>query len=123
MIADERTLAAGVPVRRAAWQQGGRALLLGMAERRCAIRDRVALEDYAAVAVLSADFGVSAVTIRSDLGILEKQGAVRRVHGGAVRVTVRATRFQQLPEERYGPQAGWTRSGWALEPRDMAPRA
>lgn len=58
---------------------------LGMAERRRVIRDRVATEGYVAVGELSAGLGVSPVTIRTDLRSLEARGALRRVHGGAVR--------------------------------------
>lgn len=36
------------------------------------------------VSELSSRFGVSAVTIRADLGTLEREGLLRRVHGGAV---------------------------------------
>jgi DeoR family transcriptional regulator, aga operon transcriptional repressor len=36
---------------------------------------------------LSERFGVSAVTLRSDLDLLERRGALRRVHGGAMAAT------------------------------------
>lgn len=70
---------------------------VGMAERRRVIRDRVEAEGYAAVSRLSEALGVSAVTIRADLKVLESQGAVRRVHGGAIRVPrhLRAARAAQ----------------------------
>jgi len=45
-----------------------------------AVRDR----EFVRVADLSAMFGISAVTIRSDLDHLAGQGSLQRVHGGAV---------------------------------------
>lgn len=63
-----------------------------MAERRDAIRERVAADGYATVSRLSADLDVSLVTIRTDLKVLESVGAVRRVHGGAVRLRRRPGR-------------------------------
>jgi DeoR family transcriptional regulator, aga operon transcriptional repressor len=53
-----------------------------------------ALEDRAFVSVpeLSAEFGISDVTIRSDLAHLEREGVLRRVHGGAVRAALRVER-------------------------------
>ena len=65
---------------------------VGMAERRGVIRDRVDADGYAAVSRLSADLAVSPVTIRTDLKVLESAGAVRRVHGGAVRLRRRPGR-------------------------------
>ncbi len=46
-------------------------------------------EGFARVTDLAEQFGVSAVTVRSDLGTLEGQGRVRRVRGGAVPPSVR----------------------------------
>lgn len=56
------------------------------AERRAAITRIVAQNGTARVTELVSRFGVHAATIRRDLQALEKQGAVRRVHGGAVTV-------------------------------------
>ncbi len=44
----------------------------------------VAERGFVRVAELSAAFGVTTVTARADLDALERQGAIRRVHGGAV---------------------------------------
>ncbi len=41
-------------------------------------------QDFARVGDLSAMFGISEVTVRSDLAALAQRGHVRRVHGGAV---------------------------------------
>jgi DeoR/GlpR family transcriptional regulator of sugar metabolism len=56
------------------------------AERRTAIARMVARNGAARVVELVAQLGVHAATIRRDLKVLEEQGAVRRVHGGAVAV-------------------------------------
>jgi len=56
------------------------------AERRAAAARMVAQDGAVRVAELVARFGVNAATIRRDLKALEEQGAVRRVHGGAVAV-------------------------------------
>jgi DeoR family transcriptional regulator of aga operon len=42
-------------------------------------------EGYCGVAELSVELAVSTVTIRGDLERLDREGQVRRVHGGAVR--------------------------------------
>lgn len=47
----------------------------------------VAERGFVRVAELSAAFGVTTVTARADLDALERDGAIRRVHGGAVPVT------------------------------------
>jgi DeoR/GlpR family transcriptional regulator of sugar metabolism len=55
-------------------------------ERRDAIADLIAQKGTARVAELAERFEVSLATIRRDLETLEDQGAVQRVHGGAVAV-------------------------------------
>jgi DeoR family transcriptional regulator of aga operon/DeoR family fructose operon transcriptional repressor len=57
---------------------------LYLQERRQAIIDVLAQQGRAAVADLSTQFGVSEVTIRSDLQALAEQGLILRTHGGAV---------------------------------------
>lgn len=59
-----------------------------------AIRNR----SFARVAELSAEFGISEVTVRSDLDVLERAGSVRRVHGGAI-VEGRRSRVERSFEE------------------------
>lgn len=56
------------------------------ARRRAAIARIVAQNGAARVADLVAQFNVHAATIRRDLKVLEEQGAVQRVYGGAVAV-------------------------------------
>ena len=53
------------------------------------------------VAALEADFGISPATARRDLTELERQGKVRRIHGGAVMpgVAQHEDSFQQRLDE------------------------
>ncbi len=53
-------------------------------ERRKRILDLLQREGKVKVADLSRMFGISEVTIRGDLDDLEEQGALQRVHGGAI---------------------------------------
>lgn len=55
--------------------------------RREQIRERVDAGESGRVADLSRAFDVSPITIRRDIETLARAGVVRRVHGGAVRVT------------------------------------
>ncbi|RZS91119.1 DeoR-like protein with HTH domain [Motilibacter rhizosphaerae] len=52
--------------------------------RRREIRERVDASGTASAAELARLLGVSAYTVRRDLEALEQQGALVRVHGGAV---------------------------------------
>ena len=52
--------------------------------RRQLAMSLVAEQGFVRVAELSAAFGVTTVTARADLDALERQGSIRRVHGGAV---------------------------------------
>lgn len=54
-----------------------------MNHRHSAILDRLAENGQATVQELSAMAGVSLVTIRNDLAALERDGFIRRTHGGA----------------------------------------
>jgi DeoR family transcriptional regulator of aga operon len=53
--------------------------------RQARIAESVWELGFARVMELAERFGVSAVTVRNDLSILEERGAVRRVRGGAVK--------------------------------------
>ena len=55
--------------------------------RRRLIAERIALDGFVSVAALAAELGVSEVTVRTDLDGLERTGALRRVHGGALPAT------------------------------------
>src|SRR5262245_36294753 len=58
---------------------------LFLEERRSRINELIETRDRATVQELAARFGVSAVTIRSDLDALARAGGVIRSHGGALR--------------------------------------
>jgi len=58
---------------------------LFLEERRSRIKELIGSRDRATVQELAARFGVSAVTIRSDLDALARDGGLIRSHGGAVR--------------------------------------
>jgi len=53
-------------------------------ERRRRIRELLRAEGRVRVEALAARFGISLVTIRADLSILESAGALTRTHGGAL---------------------------------------
>lgn len=81
-------------------------------ERRLAILKRLSHEGRASVIDLSQEFGVSEVTIRSDLQILAHQSLIVRTHGGAVPVgriptlSLDVRRLQQpLEKDRIGAAA------------------
>ncbi|HEY6495134.1 MAG TPA: DeoR/GlpR family DNA-binding transcription regulator [Trebonia sp.] len=56
----------------------------GAVERRDRMRTLIEERAFARVAELSREFGVSAVTVRSDLDALEAEGGIRRIRGGAM---------------------------------------
>jgi len=58
--------------------------LLTVESRRARLVALVAEEGFVRVTDASELFGVSEVTLRSDLSVLEQAGALRRVHGGAM---------------------------------------
>lgn len=55
-------------------------------ERQREIARRARQDGRVEVAALAEELGVAGETIRRDLGVLERQGALRRVHGGALPV-------------------------------------
>ncbi len=57
---------------------------MSMEERRRRIRSLIETNTQGTVAELADSFGVSAVTIRTDLTALEQMGVVVRTHGGAL---------------------------------------
>jgi DeoR/GlpR family transcriptional regulator of sugar metabolism len=58
------------------------------ASRQAMIQRSAEAQGQVLVRDLAAQFGVSMVTIRKDLGDLERRGVLRRVHGGAVRTDI-----------------------------------
>ena len=57
---------------------------LSIDERRNNIVEMLNRQGKLKVSELAAHYGISEVTIRSDLDELEKQGLLERVHGGAI---------------------------------------
>src|SRR4051794_27150532 len=64
--------------------QNGSASALVPARRRDLIADRLRERGSVSVAELEEAFGVSSMTARRDLHVLEQEGRARRTHGGAV---------------------------------------
>src|SRR5947207_8791615 len=64
--------------------EGSRTSEVLSAERRARIAERVRSAGGVRAAELSAEFGVSADTIRRDLDELARAGLLARVHGGAL---------------------------------------
>ncbi|KQO05027.1 DeoR family transcriptional regulator [Agreia sp. Leaf244] len=73
------------------------------AVRRTRILDLLSAVGFVRVTELSASFGVSEVTIRSDLDALEASGDLARVHGGAV-MAASPRRTEPAFEEALGSQ-------------------
>src|SRR5699024_7534198 len=81
----------GEPPRRTAQENGApmaqtRALPAG---RRAAILDRVNAHGEARVAELAAELGVSVITVRRDIAVLDGEGLLQQVRGGAHRLAPR----------------------------------
>ncbi|MEE1621597.1 DeoR/GlpR family DNA-binding transcription regulator [Zafaria sp. Z1313] len=65
-------------------------------ERHRLITAMVARDGQVTVAALSEEFGITRETARRDLALLEQQGTVRRVHGGAVPAAQASTAEESL---------------------------
>lgn len=76
-----------------------------MKERRGSIEDRVRREGEIAFVALAEEFGVSEMTIRRDVEMLETAGVVRRVTGGAIALTGKSE------EPAYEQRAGRANEG------------
>src|SRR5512134_1171086 len=81
---------------------------LSVAERRQGILDRVVEDGRVSVAELSQGFGLSEVTIRTDLQALAESGLILRTHGGAVAMnasrdylSLNLRRQQQVQEKAH----------------------
>ena len=68
------------------------------AQRRAEIRALLGRRGSASIAEIAGALGVSGSTVRRDLDELDREGAVRRSHGGAV--TVEGTAFEYRFEDR-----------------------
>lgn len=71
------------------------------AQRRAEIRNLLSLRGAASVAKIALSLGVSVLTARRDLAELEKEGAVRRSHGGAVTVEHTTLEFRFKDRRRH----------------------
>ncbi len=86
--------------------EDGRDIPRFASERHQQMLDMVRLGGRADVTALAEHFGVTPETIRRDLGVLERRGLVRRVHGGAIPVhrlgyePTLAQRLRTLPDEK-----------------------
>jgi DeoR/GlpR family transcriptional regulator of sugar metabolism len=70
--------------------EDARANALPAQDRRQMVLERLQLAGEVSVAELSREAGVSEMTIRRDLEALERAGALRRVHGGAISAVSRS---------------------------------
>ena len=73
---------------------------LPAAARLNAIRDQLTRSSAISISEISERLGVSEMTIRRDLAILEKSSDVRRTHGGAVVAERMAFEFNYLTRQR-----------------------
>lgn len=69
-------------------------------ERRRGILSFVRAREFVRIQDLARHFGVSEVTIRSDVDVLARDGGIRRVRGGVMRV------LEAVPELRYEARSG-----------------
>ncbi len=69
------------------------------AERQKKMVEYIESNTSAQIHDLSEYFGVSEATVRRDLDDLDRQGAIRRTHGGAIKLD-RSTSFEQMYNEK-----------------------
>lgn len=74
------------------------------AQRRVEIRRLLNLRGSASISEISSALGVSASTVRRDLDELDREGDVRRSHGGAVTVERTAFEFRFEDRRRHNPE-------------------
>ncbi len=86
-------------------------------ERRDRVRALIEERAFASVAELSAEFGVSAVTVRNDLDALEAEGGVRRIRGGAMPFD--AARLRERPFEEAAVEAASAKARIAAAAADL----
>jgi len=89
-------------------------------DRRNKIIDLVNENGSVLVSELSGSFGVSEVTIRSDLGWLEQKGALSRFHGGASK---RAAQQKSLADTQHGEMVLEERYLQASDPKKRIAQA
>ncbi len=71
------------------------------AERRARIVAALRAQPAVRVTTLSEDLGVSEITIRRDLMLLEQEGVLARTHGGAVRRQPAVRRAELRRQRRH----------------------
>jgi len=76
---------------------------LGASQRRALILEALKRTQVVRVAELSELFGVTMVSVRRDLEILEKDGHLRRIHGGAV--PIQTPQMSELLRMKVGEKA------------------
>ncbi len=89
----------------------------GTGERRGRMRALIEERAFARVAELSREFGVSAVTVRSDLDALEAEGGIRRIRGGAMPYD--AARLRERPFEETAIEAAEAKARIAAAAADL----
>jgi DeoR family transcriptional regulator of aga operon len=72
---------------------------------------------FARVVELSREFGVSAVTVRSDLDVLEAEGGIRRIRGGAMPCD--AAQLRERPFEEAAVEAAEAKARIAATVADL----
>lgn len=82
-------------------------------ERQEAIAALVARQGRLAVREAAEEFGVTTETVRRDLAVLERQGLIRRVHGGAMPPETLTTLETGVPARRLVAEAEKDRIGKA----------
>src|SRR5690349_225434 len=88
---------------------------MGPEERRGAILDLIRLSQVVKVDEIAARLEVSRETIRRDLALLDGQGLLRRVHGGAQRPkTAQEAPFRERIAENTGAKERIARAAAAL---------
>jgi DeoR family transcriptional regulator of aga operon len=89
----------------------------GTVERRGRMRALIEGRAFARVAELSQEFGVSAVTVRTDLDSLEAEGGIRRIRGGAMPID--AARLRERSFEEAAVQAAEAKARIAAAAVDL----
>lgn len=85
-------------------------------ERRRLIAQRIRESGSVKVAALEQEFGISPMTARRDLAVLEQEGLARRTHGGAVRpgFSGQEDSFQERLQEEVGAKERLARAATSL---------
>jgi DeoR family fructose operon transcriptional repressor len=86
-------------------------------ERQQLIEQLIATDGRVGVVDLAERFGVTTETVRRDLGLLERSGLVRRVHGGAVshaRASTAESSVAERSQRRSGAKQSIARTALAL---------